>query len=101
MKLAPQGEAAEEEAPREEIKIEVTGLADIAALEGICSELAKKAKWAAVDADTAFTLATDIGNYSLALGGGDLLTPGVTEEDALSAAAAIRSVLFIFSPLST
>ena len=89
MKLAPQGEAAHEEVAHEEIKPEVTEVADIAALEGICAELAKKAKWAAIDVDTSFTLATDIGNYSLTLGGGDLLTPGVTEEDALSAAASL------------
>ncbi|MBQ4089788.1 MAG: DNA polymerase I [Clostridia bacterium] len=85
-KLAPQAAAPAEAEPAAEINTEVAELTDIAALADACAKLAGNAKWAAIDIDSAFTLATDAGNYLLALGGGDLLTPGVTEEDALNAA---------------
>ena len=85
-KLAPQAAAPAEAEPAAEINTEVTELTDLSALADVCAKLAGNAKWAAIDMDSAFTLATDAGNYLLTLGGGDLLTPGVTEEDALNAA---------------
>ncbi len=74
---APAQPAAEEE------KIEVMTLEDINALREVLKNAAASAKWAAIDADDAFTVATEGLNASLALGGGDLLTPGVTAEDAI------------------
>ncbi len=59
---------------------------DLSAFAGRCQALVKSDKWAAFDAGSAFTLATDSHNLALALGGGDLLTPGVSKEDALLAA---------------
>jgi len=88
-KLAPASQSAKESAPAEDIRIEVTTIDDIQALADTCAVLAKTAKWAAIDADTNFSLSTDSGCYTLALGGGDLLTPGVTVEDALSAAGVL------------
>ena len=88
-KLAPQAGAPAEEAAHEEIKIEVVTLNDISELAAECGKLVGAAKWVAIDCDTAFTMATDCGNYTLALGGGDLLSPGVTSEDAIEAAAAL------------
>ena len=79
----PSGAAAEEE------HIDVRVLADISELREAAEALSASAKWVSVDADTAFTLSTDTANLSLALGGGDLLTPGVTAEDALEAAACL------------
>jgi DNA polymerase-1 len=65
---------------------------DVLAFAKRCAKIAKSAKWAALDAGSAFTAATDRHNLRLALGGGDLLTPGVSREDALKAAEPLIEV---------
>ena len=87
-KLAPAAAASTEEAPAA-AEISVTRLADISELARAAESLANTAKWAAVDASAAFSLSTETANFSIELGGGDLLTPGVTAEDALNAIAPI------------
>ncbi len=64
---------------------EVETMADAAQLAARCAELAKKAKWVAAFCGADFTVATDAARLRVALGG-DLLSPGVTEEDAVRAA---------------
>ena len=76
------GSAIPAEEPRK-VDIEVTRLDSIEALAKIA---ASGAEWIALHADDAvFSVATDSGAYSLELGGGDLITPGVTFEDAMAA----------------
>lgn len=70
-----------------DIKIEVNRLPDLDALKTACARLAETAEWVAVNCGAAFSLSTNSENLQLALGGGDLLTPGVDAVDALRAAA--------------
>lgn len=78
--------AAEAPAEAADLSMEVESFEDVAAFARRCAAIAKTAKWAAFDAGQAFTIATDKHNLRLALGGGDLLTAGVTLDDALTAA---------------
>ena len=87
-KLAPAAGETHVSAPaQEEFRPKITLLSDIGELQQACSRLADTAEWTAIAIDECFHLSTDTENLKLALGGGDLLTPGVTERDALSAAA--------------
>ena len=70
-----------------EIKLEVTDLPDLDALKTACAHLAETAGWVAVDCGAVFSISTDSENLRLALGGGDLINPGVDAADALCAAA--------------
>ena len=63
----------------------VERFADREALAARILELAGGAKWAAVHLGAEFTLATDTARLSMALGG-DLLTPGISDAEAWSAA---------------
>ena len=73
-----------EEAPRAPLP-EIETAVDAGQLAGRCAELAEGAKWMAMYCGADFTLATDVARLRIALGG-DLLTPGVTEEEAVGAA---------------
>lgn len=73
--------------PSEQIESgDVETFEDVSAFARRCEQLARTAHWAALDAGNAFTVATDGHKLKLALGGGDLLTPGVSREDARAAA---------------
>lgn len=87
-KLAKARPAAEPEAEQME-SADVEVFEDVSPFGARCAALAKSAKWASFDAGLAFTVSTDRHNLSLALGGGDLLTPGVSKEDALRASGTL------------
>ncbi|MGI6238213.1 MAG: DNA polymerase I [Christensenellales bacterium] len=85
-KLTKRRETSVPQPEAEAVGVEI--IDDLQAFQTRCAAIAKTAKWAAIDAGHAFTVAADGGaKLSLALGGGDLLTPGVTREEALAAAA--------------
>ena len=63
----------------------VEALPDLAALSARIADIAGGAAWVSLCLGADFTLATDAARLSLPLGG-DLLSPGVSEEDALAAA---------------
>lgn len=73
-----------EEAPKADLPA-IEELADAAALAMRCAELAKIARWAAVFVGTEFTVATDSARLKVQFGG-DLLSAGLTEEEAVEAA---------------
>lgn len=85
-KLAPASGKADKPAVKE-INMEITRLPDLDALKTACQRLAETAEWVAVNCGADFSLSTNAENLQLALGGGDLLTPGVDAMDALRAAA--------------
>ena len=64
---------------------DVEEFADVEALSARCRALAKTAKWAALFIGADFTVATDSARLRIGLGG-DLLSAGVTEEEAMRAA---------------
>ena len=69
------------------VKAEIVRLETTRELAEKCAGLSKSAKWAAFDAGREFTVAVDGACFSLELGGGDLLSPGVTPQDAFDAAS--------------
>ncbi len=77
-------EAVAEAAPTAEVEAE--RMETIEAFADRCAELAMASKWVAVALDQDISVRTDGAAISLALGGGDLLTPGVEASDALEAA---------------
>ena len=84
--VAPQGLETPVASP-----VEAEALPDIEtfnardALAGRIMELAATAKWAAFHLGDRFTVATDEAHLSMAMGG-DLLSPGITDEEAWAAA---------------
>ena len=86
-KLCPQPVAridAPEEMPEQ---VEVTAFDTLQAFAEACRSQEKDACWVAVAMDEGLlSLSTDKVNIALKLGGGDLLTPGVTGKDGLQAA---------------
>lgn len=85
--LAKSAPASADERPED---ISVEKLADVRALAEKCAEISKTARWVAFDLNGAFTMAVDGACYSLELGGGDLISPGVTGQDAMNAASALH-----------
>lgn len=82
------GRPAPAAAPEEQTApADVEEFEDLATFGARCAALSKAAKWAAFDGGEAFTVATDLYKLRLRLGGGDLLTPGVSRAEALGAAA--------------
>ena len=75
----PVSSAEEEELPP------IERFSEPAALGKRIMELAGSAKWAALHLGADFTLATDAARLSMAMGG-DLLSPGLTDREALAAA---------------
>ena len=68
-----------------EAVVEAERLDDLAAFAKRCAELSKTATFCAVALDADISVRTDDAAICLALGGGDLITPGVEEKDALAA----------------
>lgn len=64
---------------------QVEEFTDVEALSARCRALAQTAKWAALFIGADFTVATDSARLRIGLGG-DLLSAGVTEEEAMRAA---------------
>ena len=77
-------EAAVDAGGEEDAKIETARVATIDDLRAFCASNARAA-WAAVQIDAAFSIATPAGGAVLPLGG-DLLSAGVSAEEALAAA---------------
>ena len=77
-------EAAIDAGGEEDAKIETARVATIDDLRAFCASNARAA-WAAVQIDAAFSIATPAGGAVLPLGG-DLLSAGVSAEEALAAA---------------
>ena len=82
--FSPEAADAAAAAPQTELSVE--RLPDLEAFARRCGELAKTAKWVSVALDLDISVQTDQAQICLALGGGDLINPGVTERDALAAA---------------
>ena len=86
--VAPENSAPfSAQAPQEELP-PVERFTERSALAERVLELAKEAKWAAVNLGAEFTLATDGARLAMALGG-DLLTPGISDAEAWQAALPI------------
>lgn len=78
-RTAPVVPIIQENLPKPEV------LPDLATFQARCTELAAAAKWAAVYVGADFSVATDQARLSIAFGG-DLLSPGITETEAMTAA---------------
>ncbi|MBQ3268470.1 MAG: DNA polymerase I [Clostridia bacterium] len=82
---APQSQARPAAHAPEEALPPVERFSEPSALAARIMELAGSAKWAALHLGADFTLATDAARLSMAMGG-DLLSPGMTDREALAAA---------------
>ncbi|MBR6219070.1 MAG: DNA polymerase I [Clostridia bacterium] len=76
---------AADSAPQDEALPEIERFMERDALAARILELSGSAKWAAVHLGAEFTVATDAARLAMAMGG-DLLSPGVSDEEAWAAA---------------